>query len=65
VALLAHNLGYTVIAEGVETADELLAVSELGCEFAQGYMISAALPHAELAALISTDCHPKFDIRRH
>ena len=33
---LAHNLGLEVIAEGVETADQLDHLRILGCEFEQG-----------------------------
>jgi sensor c-di-GMP phosphodiesterase-like protein len=52
VALLAHNLGHTVIAEGVETKEELIAVTELGCEFAQGFFIAPPLPPSAVADLI-------------
>jgi len=40
---LAHGLGLTVTAEGVETADQLLLLRELGCDVAQGYLISTPL----------------------
>ena len=53
IALLAHNLGQVVIAEGVETAEQLLAVSELGYEYAQGYYLSPALAPDQLAGFIS------------
>ncbi len=36
---LAHNLGLTVVAEGVETADALEQLRTLGCDIAQGYHI--------------------------
>ena len=43
---LAHGLGLTVTAEGIETADQLLLLRELGCDVAQGYLISTPLePH--------------------
>lgn len=41
---LAHALGLEVIAEGVETESQLQLLSTLGCEYAQGYLISRALP---------------------
>jgi EAL domain-containing protein (putative c-di-GMP-specific phosphodiesterase class I)/GGDEF domain-containing protein len=37
---LAHVLGVVVIAEGIETEEELAACREVGCDFAQGYFIS-------------------------
>jgi diguanylate cyclase (GGDEF)-like protein len=37
VLLLAHNLRKTVVAEGVEDADALATLAELGCSHAQGY----------------------------
>jgi EAL domain-containing protein (putative c-di-GMP-specific phosphodiesterase class I) len=49
---LAHNLGLEVIAEGVETAAQLDHLKLLGCEFAQGFHISAPLPAAEATALL-------------
>jgi EAL domain-containing protein (putative c-di-GMP-specific phosphodiesterase class I) len=40
---LAHGLGLTATAEGVETLDQLRLVRELGCDIAQGYLISQPL----------------------
>lgn len=37
---LGHNLGLTIVAEGVETADVLEVLSEFGCDIAQGYHIA-------------------------
>jgi len=37
IVALAHNLGMDVIAEGVETAQQLAQLKTLGCEYAQGY----------------------------
>ncbi len=45
---LAHNLGYLVVAEGVETRDALDLLAVLGCDLAQGYHISHPLPADEL-----------------
>ncbi len=46
---LAHNLGLDVVAEGVETEDMYHALCELGCEEAQGYLISRPMPLSEFA----------------
>ena len=40
---LGHNLGLKVVAEGVEEADTLLMLRGLGCDYAQGYLISRPL----------------------
>ena len=41
---LAHNLGLTVVAEGVETAAILVRLQSLSCDEAQGYYISKPMP---------------------
>jgi len=43
IAELAHGLGLTATAEGVETLEQLRLVRELGCDTAQGYLISPPL----------------------
>ena len=45
---LAHGLGMSVVAEGVETPETLAALSALGCDVIQGWVISKALPLQEL-----------------
>ena len=45
---LAHGLGLTATAEGVETVEQLRFVRELGCDLAQGYLISHPLEPEEL-----------------
>jgi len=45
---LAHNLGKQVCAEGVEDAETLRRLEEMGCDLAQGYFISRAVPAAAL-----------------
>lgn len=48
IVVLAHNLGLEVIAEGVETEEDVERLTALGCEYAQGYFYSRPLT-AELA----------------
>lgn len=43
IIALAHSLGITVTAEGVETADQLTYLKKLNCEKAQGYFFSKPL----------------------
>ncbi len=41
---IAHDLGLKVVAEGVETEQQYQALCALGCDVAQGYLFSPALP---------------------
>jgi EAL domain-containing protein (putative c-di-GMP-specific phosphodiesterase class I) len=50
---LAHTLGMTALAEGVETAEQLAQVRALGCDAAQGYLFARPEPEDRLGALLS------------
>jgi EAL domain-containing protein (putative c-di-GMP-specific phosphodiesterase class I) len=52
VIALAHSLRLAVTAEGVETAEQLNFLSELGCDEYQGYYRSRPVPPAELQRLL-------------
>ena len=45
---LAHNLSLEVVAEGVETPEQLALLRDFGCDQIQGYLISKPLPFTEL-----------------
>ncbi len=47
---LAHGLGLTATAEGIETREQLQLLAELGCDVAQGYLISQPLEPGALQA---------------
>ena len=53
VTNLAHDLNLTVIAEGVQTQRQRTKLLEIGCESAQGFLFSAAMAAADLAALLA------------
>jgi diguanylate cyclase (GGDEF)-like protein len=47
---LAHRLGLTVVAEGVETAETSRLLASIGCDEAQGYYFSRPIPAAAFLA---------------
>ena len=49
---LAHSLGLRLVAEGLEDADTLRLVAELGCDYGQGYQLGRAVPAAELESVL-------------
>lgn len=56
---LAHDLGLTVVAEGVETAVELDIVAGIGAEEIQGYYYSRPLELPQLVSYLSNYFHPE------
>ena len=60
---LAHNLGLTVVAEGVENAAIYNALKQLGCDEGQGYFISKPMPAEQFVAW-SRKWNDKLDANR-
>jgi len=54
---LARGLGLDVVAEGVETADQLNHLRDLGCHYGQGYLFSRPLTADAAAALLADPPH--------
>jgi EAL domain-containing protein (putative c-di-GMP-specific phosphodiesterase class I) len=52
---MSQNLKLRVIAEGVETAEELAFLQLRGCDEAQGYYFSRPVPPERFAALLMTE----------
>ncbi|MBT8078145.1 MAG: EAL domain-containing protein [Gammaproteobacteria bacterium] len=50
---LSHSLGYRVVAEGVETADQLEFLLQRACNFAQGYYFSKPVSELELPETVA------------
>ncbi|MBI4190240.1 MAG: EAL domain-containing protein [Betaproteobacteria bacterium] len=53
IVALAHGLGLYVVAEGVETKEQLEALRQMQCDGAQGFLFSAAKPAREILAFIT------------
>jgi len=52
IVMIGRNLGKQVIAEGVETADQLALLRDVGCDFAQGYFFAKPLDGAACRNLL-------------
>jgi diguanylate cyclase (GGDEF)-like protein/PAS domain S-box-containing protein len=52
---MAHGLGLEVVAEGVETEEQLQQLSDLQCDMVQGYLLSRPIVPEQLTALISNE----------
>jgi len=62
IITLAHNLRMDVIAEGVETAEQLSQLRDLGCEYGQGYYFSRPVSAEEANHLIADLLPPPRDL---
>jgi EAL domain-containing protein (putative c-di-GMP-specific phosphodiesterase class I) len=56
---LAHSLGLTVVAEGVETEEQAAALKRLGCDELQGYLVSKPVTFEQVADLLHDERRPK------
>jgi EAL domain-containing protein (putative c-di-GMP-specific phosphodiesterase class I) len=54
IVALGHSLGMKVIAEGIETNEELEALRTMGCDAAQGYFLHRPMAAVEAGALLGT-----------
>jgi EAL domain-containing protein (putative c-di-GMP-specific phosphodiesterase class I) len=52
VTAIGDTLGLRVVAEGVETAEELAALRDLGCRYAQGYLFARPCTFDECVELL-------------
>ncbi len=53
VVTLADNLGLKVVAEGIETEEQLVLLQALGCAYGQGFLLARPMPSDELVPLLS------------
>jgi diguanylate cyclase (GGDEF)-like protein/PAS domain S-box-containing protein len=62
VVELSRAIGASVIAEGIETREQLGLLKRLGCQAGQGWLWSPAVPPAELPALLAAQPGRGFDV---
>lgn len=52
---MGRNLGYKIIAEGVETSEQFNLLKTLDCEYTQGYLFSKPVCASEISKMLKTD----------
>lgn len=52
---LGHQLNLAVVAEGIETPDQLKMLRDLGCDYGQGYLFAKPLESAGIESLLAAD----------
>ena len=53
IIIMAHSLGLKVIAEGIETSEQMALLTKAGCDYGQGYFISRPVAANEFTKLLS------------
>jgi len=62
VITLGHNLGLSVVAEGIETNKVLVALKALNCNCGQGFLISKPVEHGDFIEWLKTNINQPIDI---
>ncbi|MBI2912885.1 MAG: EAL domain-containing protein [Chloroflexi bacterium] len=56
---LAHSLGLNVVAEGVETEEQLAFLKERQCDEFQGYLVARPMPAEALGKMLARNGRPQ------
>jgi EAL domain-containing protein (putative c-di-GMP-specific phosphodiesterase class I) len=64
ISALGHSLGMNLVAEGIETQEQALALSALGFEYGQGFLFSKAVPEDKAGQLLTREWPWSFERRR-
>ncbi len=62
IVTLAHSLGFSVVAEGVETREQNAYLQEISCDLQQGYLYSPPIPPDEFIAYLQDSDRTKDNI---
>jgi len=63
IVTLAHSLNLTIVAEGIETNEQLELLQELKCQYGQGHFFSKALKVEWAASLLFANANIAFDTK--
>jgi len=64
ISALGRSLGMNLVAEGIETQEQALAVHELGFDYGQGYLFSKAVPEDKAREMLTQGWPWSFERRR-
>jgi len=56
IIAMAHGLKMVVVAEGVETGEQLVLLEEYGCDMVQGFYLGHPAPHESIAQMLQKPC---------
>jgi EAL domain-containing protein (putative c-di-GMP-specific phosphodiesterase class I) len=54
IIAISHEMGFSTVAEGIETEMQLEAVRRLGCDAVQGYLIARPMPKREIGEFMAS-----------
>ena len=49
---MAHSMDMKVVAEGIETREQLALLHRMGCDYGQGFLFSPAVPRDEFSGML-------------
>ena len=55
IIVMAHKLGISVIAEGIETSEQRILLGRMGCDYGQGFLFGKPIPAIEFGKRISRE----------
>ena len=53
IIAMAHQLGLSVVAEGIETEEQLKFLRDQGCEYGQGFLLGKPMPAEKISRGVS------------
>jgi EAL domain-containing protein (putative c-di-GMP-specific phosphodiesterase class I) len=60
---MAHKLGLSVIAEGIETEEQRRLLMKIGCDYGQGYLFATPMPKDDFEDLLRSSSSSQAQFR--